>query len=124
MVEQSEITPYGGNSRENTYGMAQSSWKDSNNPDGHQFDEAFVIEKPAIKLRGLPFSVTEDDIVQFFHGYNLIESSIKIGRYANGKLTGDGSVLFDSSLDAKQAFTEKYKHNIGSRYIELFQITQ
>ena len=123
MVEQSEITPYGGNSHENTYGQAQSNWKAVNNTDGHQFDETFVIDKPAIKLRGLPFSVTEDEIIHFFHGYNSIESSIKIGRYANGKLTGDGSVLFDSSAGAKLAFSEKYKQNIGARYIELFQIT-
>ena len=68
--------------------------------------------------------MTEDDIIQFFHGYNLIEDSIKIGRYANGKLTGDGSVPFDNSSDAKIAFNEKYKKNIGPRYIELFQITQ
>jgi RNA recognition motif-containing protein len=67
--------------------------------------------------------VTEDEIIHFFHGYNLIESSIKIGRYANGKLTGDGSVLFENSSDAKLAFSEKYKQNIGARYIELFQIT-
>jgi heterogeneous nuclear ribonucleoprotein F/H len=74
-------------------------------------------------MRGLPYSVTEDEIVQFFHGLGLKEDSIKIGKYPNGKLTGDGSVLFDSKEDAKFAFTEKFKHNIGHRYIELFQIT-
>ena len=74
-------------------------------------------------MRGLPYSVTEDEIVQFFHGFGLKDDSIKIGKYSNGKLTGDAVVLFDSSEDSKMAFSERQKQSIGHRYIELFQIS-
>jgi RNA recognition motif-containing protein len=45
---------------------------------------------------GLPYSVTEGDIVEFFHGFGLIEESIKIGKYSNGKTTGEAFVLFEN----------------------------
>jgi hypothetical protein len=61
--------------------------------------------------------------VQFFHGFGLKDDSIKIGKYPNGKLTGDAVVLFESGDDAKLALNERQKQSIGHRYIELFQIT-
>lgn len=56
--------------------------------------------KPALRMIGLPYSVTHDDILQFFHGLGVIEDSIKIGRYADGKTTGEAAVIFDSADDA------------------------
>jgi RNA recognition motif-containing protein len=76
--------------------------------------------KPALKMRGLPYSVTEDDIIQFFHGFGLIEDSIRIGKMPTGKLTGEACVLFETTEDAKLAYQDRYKQYIGSRFIELF----
>lgn len=36
-------------------------------------------ESAAIKMKGLPYSVTKEDITKFFDGYGLVESSVKIG---------------------------------------------
>jgi RNA recognition motif-containing protein len=47
-----------------------------------------------LKLKGLPYSVTADDILQFFHGYNMIDESIKIAKYPDGKITGEAVVDF------------------------------
>jgi RNA recognition motif-containing protein len=33
----------------------------------------------ALKMRGLPFKVTVDEIKQFFSKYKFVEGSIKIG---------------------------------------------
>lgn len=76
-----------------------------------------------MRMIGLPYSVTHDDILQFFHGMGVIEDSIKIGRYADGKTTGEAAVVFDSADDAQLAYNEKYKQYIGSRFIELFLIS-
>ena len=72
---------------------------------------------------GLPFTVVNDDIEEFFNGYNLVEDSIKIGKYQNGKNTGEAVVSFATPEDAQSAFNDKYKKYIGSRFIELLAIT-
>ena len=82
--------------------------------------KASFIQKPALKLRGLPYLVTKDDIIQFFHGFGLIEDSVKIGKMANEKLTGKACVLFENTEDAKMAYNDRYKQYIGTRFIELF----
>lgn len=53
----------------------------------------------AMKMKGLPFSVTKQDILTFFEGYNLVESSVKIGKMSDGKLTGEAAVTFKASDD-------------------------
>jgi len=82
-----------------------------------------TYNKPALKMRGLPYSVTDDDIVQFFHGFGMLEDSIKIGKMNNGKLTGEACVLFETSDDARIAYNDRYKQYIGTRFIELFQVS-
>lgn len=73
---------------------------------------------------GLPYSVVNDDIDQFFFGYGMVEDSIKIGKYSNGKTTGEAVVMFQSSEDCALAYNEKYKKYIGNRFIELFTIPE
>ena len=63
---------------------------------GQKYTDSYSVEKPALRMAGLPYSVTEGDIVEFFHGFGLIEESIKIGKYSNGKTTGEAVVLFEN----------------------------
>ena len=70
-------------------------------------DPQSQVAHRAMKMKGLPFSVTKQDIVTFFDGYNLIESSVKIGKMADGKLTGEAAVLFDSSDDCGAAHSKR-----------------
>lgn len=79
-------------------------------------------DKTALKLRGLPYSVTDEDIVQFFHGVGMIEDSVKIGKMESGKLTGEACVLFETAEDCRIAYNEKNRQYIGSRFIELFRV--
>lgn len=53
----------------------------------------------SLKMKGLPFSVTRDEILSFFQGTNMIEDSVKIGVYPDGRLTGEACVLFHSDAD-------------------------
>lgn len=82
-----------------------------------------VSDKTALKMVGLPYSVTEEDIEVFFHGFGMVEDSIKIGKYSNGKTTGQAVVSFQNAEDATMALQEKYKQYIGNRFIELFPLT-
>jgi len=62
---------------------------------------AAVIAPPmtSLKMKGMPYSVTRDEIVNFYAGSNIIEDSIKIGVLPDGKLTGEACVQFNSDED-------------------------
>eukprot|EP01097_Dermamoeba_algensis_P002860 TRINITY_DN2133_c0_g5_i2.p1 TRINITY_DN2133_c0_g5~~TRINITY_DN2133_c0_g5_i2.p1 ORF type:complete len:203 (+),score=30.06 TRINITY_DN2133_c0_g5_i2:615-1223(+) len=77
------------------------------------------VQTEYLKMLGLPFSATIQDIINFFTGYGLIDNSIQIVKNAEGKPTGTAFVQFTSIEDARAAIC-KHRDNIGSRYIELF----
>lgn len=73
-----------------------------------------------MKLRGLPFSITADLVVDFFSDYGVSRSDVVIEEI-NGKKTGFGLVFFSDEMVARQAREEKHKKNIGSRYVEVLE---
>lgn len=72
-----------------------------------------------IRMRGLPFNVTVEDIMQFFRVYNVHKDAVKIAFRYDGRPTGEAFVTFDSADSAAKALTLD-RGEIGSRYIELF----
>ncbi|KAJ3708825.1 hypothetical protein LUZ61_012530 [Rhynchospora tenuis] len=76
-----------------------------------------------LKLRGLPYSVTRAEIVEFFgEEFHLKESDVHICCRFDGKATGEAFAEFPSADIAKQAMSRD-KMTIGSRYVELFPST-
>ncbi len=57
----------------------------------------------AMKMKGLPFSVTRQEILKFYEGHNMIEESLKIGAMPDGKLTGEATIQFQASEDCQGA---------------------
>ncbi len=49
-----------------------------------------------MRLRGLPFSAKQEDIITFFKDYDVYYDSIKIGRNQDNTKTGEGAILFKS----------------------------
>lgn len=74
-------------------------------------------------MRGLPFSATKEDIIEFFDGFVLSEDSIHITSMSDGRPTGEAFVEFASAEDSEAAM-EKDRKTLGSRYIELFASSQ
>ena len=74
-----------------------------------------------IRMRGLPFSSTKEDIVKFFtaEGLRVIPESIVFTFRGDGRATGEGYVAFESPDDSKAAMG-LHRNTMGSRYIELF----
>lgn len=72
-----------------------------------------------IRLRGLPFHATKQDILDFFKDYKPVESSVLLTYRVDGRATGEAYVAFNDAEDAKAAMS-KHRSTIGSRYIELF----
>lgn len=72
-------------------------------------------------MRGLPFTATTADILQFFQGFSeLSPECIQIHRNSDGRPSGEAVVNFQNHAEAERAIQVKNRHNIGTRYIELF----
>ena len=72
-----------------------------------------------LRMRGLPFSATKDDIAKFFEKYNPVIDSIVMTYRSDGRATGEAYVGFESPEASKEAM-ELHRKSMGNRYIELF----
>lgn len=72
-----------------------------------------------LRLRGLPFSASKDDIMDFFKDFVLSEDSVHIVMNSEGRPSGEAYVEFANAEDSKAAMA-KDRMTLGSRYIELF----
>mmetsp|Transcript_8323 Transcript_8323/g.20510 ORF Transcript_8323/g.20510 Transcript_8323/m.20510 type:complete len:299 (+) Transcript_8323:180-1076(+) len=72
-----------------------------------------------LRMRGLPFSATKDDIYIFFEEYNTVSDSIVLTYRSDGRATGEAYVQFETSEDSKRAM-DLHRNMMGNRYIELF----
>ncbi|XP_026229021.1 RNA binding motif protein 12Bb [Anabas testudineus] len=71
-------------------------------------------------LKGLPFSVTENEVHDFFSG--LLVDEIILLKNANGSNNGTGLVKFATREDAIEGLKRDRRY-IGSRYIEVSRAT-
>ncbi|CAO2581124.1 Epithelial splicing regulatory protein 1 [Lemmus lemmus] len=78
-----------------------------------------------IRMRGLPFTATAEEVVTFFGQHCPItggKEGILFVTYPDGRPTGDAFVLFACEEYAQNAL-RKHKDLLGKRYIELFRST-
>jgi len=73
-----------------------------------------------IRMRGLPWSTTEDDVKTFFAP--IIPSAVHIIFDHMERASGQGYVELSSAEDGRKAM-KKQKSDMGGRYIELFTST-
>ena len=71
-----------------------------------------------LKMRGLPFSVSEREIRDFFQDFRVAERDIKIDMN-NGRPTGYALVFFENEDEASRAKDQLNKKYLGSRYVDL-----
>jgi heterogeneous nuclear ribonucleoprotein F/H len=75
-----------------------------------------------VRLRGLPYGCTKEEIANFFSGLEIIPNGITILVDQFGRTTGDAFVQF-ASLELLTKALQKHKETIGHRYIEVFKST-
>ncbi len=111
--------PYGG--RGNFKRNYQRGGNAGSGPGGHHHGGG-LREGPHtgyLRLRGLPYQASKQDVLDFFKDYGPVQDSVLLTHRADGRSTGEGYVMFADADDASAAM-EKHRSTIGSRYIELF----
>lgn len=72
---------------------------------------------PVVRLRGLPFDCTETDIVEFFHGLDIVDV---LFLHKHGKFAGEGFCVLGYAFQVEYAL-QRNRQNIGKRYVEVFR---
>ncbi|XP_056378296.1 RNA-binding protein 12B [Hyla sarda] len=72
-----------------------------------------------IRMVNLPYTITVEEILDFFYGYNLIRNSIDIKFNRQGMATGQATVCFYNYDEAVAALNELNERPIGKRKIIL-----
>lgn len=78
-----------------------------------------------IRMRGLPFTATPQDVMSFLGPESPVTDGAEgllFVKYPDGRPTGDAFVLFSCEEYAQNAL-KKHKQILGKRYIELFRST-
>lgn len=77
-----------------------------------------------VRLRGLPFSSSPEDVAAFFAEYGVAPEHVIMGAEGQtGRPSGEAWVQFSSEAMAAQARMTKDRQKIGNRYIEIFPST-
>lgn len=90
-------------------------------PRARSSDETWDLSefKGVLRLRGLPFSATKEEIINFFNDFVLSEDKIHLIANSEGRPAGEAFVEFASPEDSRSAMS-KDRMTLGYRYIELF----
>lgn len=80
--------------------------------------------RPRLFMRGIPFTATANDVVSFFEGFGVHRDSVTLINRKNGNRSGTAYVEFVRQELAIKACTSLNGKNMGSRYIELFPVSQ
>uniref|UniRef100_A0A5S6QN67 RRM domain-containing protein n=1 Tax=Trichuris muris TaxID=70415 RepID=A0A5S6QN67_TRIMR len=73
-----------------------------------------------VRLRGLPYNCTKEDVMDFFKGLELTTDGIVFGTDKSGRASGEGFVRFKNKESTEKAL-DLHMEKIGHRYIEVFR---
>ncbi|CAG7723426.1 unnamed protein product [Allacma fusca] len=74
-----------------------------------------------IRMRGLPFECSKEDVLQFFGGLDVVSNGIQLMFDSMGRSSGEAYVHFKSKEIAEKALLRD-RQCIGHRYIEIFRV--
>jgi len=76
------------------------------------------VEHHIVRVRGLPWSCTENELIEFFEGVCI--QSVHFTRDRDGRPSGDAYMVLASLKDQKLAH-KFHKAHMGNRYLEVFE---
>eukprot|EP00929_Paragymnodinium_shiwhaense_P006915 TRINITY_DN11086_c0_g1_i1.p1 TRINITY_DN11086_c0_g1~~TRINITY_DN11086_c0_g1_i1.p1 ORF type:complete len:633 (-),score=132.01 TRINITY_DN11086_c0_g1_i1:423-2321(-) len=91
-----------------------------------EMSSTMVDFSSAVRLRGLPWSASEQDILAFFAQHDIVDrvadgpNAVHMFVRANGKASGQADVQLKDKADAEMAQSILHGQWMGTRYIEVF----
>ena len=76
-----------------------------------------------MQLRGLPYDLTKEGILQFFEGFKVVQESVVLGIDSRKHFTGTAVIGFENEVERRRAYETKRGKYIGTRYVELFLLS-
>lgn len=76
-----------------------------------------------VRMRGLPWSTTAQQVREFFGGLQITSDGVQITLTREGRPSGEAYVVFKSEDEMRRALT-KDKEKIGERWIDIFPATK
>ena len=71
-----------------------------------------------IRVRGLPFSATEEEVIKFFNNCNI--QQVHFCKNRDGRPSGGAFIEMETLRDVKEGLKFDRK-TMGSRYVEVFE---
>ena len=100
--------------------LPPTSNSNANNYHHHDIPSRFQDSK-VLKLRGLPFSATVEDVRIFFKDFSIDdEAATPIVVFPRGRYKGQGFVRLISYEECERARSLLHRENMGDRYVEVF----
>lgn len=87
----------------------------SSNPNGQRGAPGPTI----VKLQNMPFTVTVDEIMDFFYGYQVLQGSVCLQFSEKGLPTGEAMVAFQNHEEASAAVMDLNDRPIGARKVKI-----
>ncbi|CAH1992733.1 unnamed protein product [Acanthoscelides obtectus] len=106
---------------------------------GNRYIEVFKVNRPemewtikrsgpqstseddgCVRLRGLPFGCSKEEIANFFSGLEIVPNGITLLTFYSGRSSGEAYVQFKNREVAEKALL-KHREKIAHRYIEIFR---
>ncbi len=73
-----------------------------------------------VKLSGLPYGISPEEVLRFFEGFEVKEGSLRID--ASRANNGTGLIKFQNAREAARAVRELDRKYLGSRWISLVML--
>jgi RNA recognition motif-containing protein len=79
-------------------------------------------QEVGLKMRGLPWRVTDEEVHEFFKDFKIHQDSFLYGIGEDDRKNGFGAILFEDEDEAAKAMDALQRQYIGQRFIILYPL--
>ncbi|XP_065064441.1 epithelial splicing regulatory protein 1-like isoform X2 [Rhopilema esculentum] len=79
-----------------------------------------VLDETVVRVRGLPWQVSDHDVASFFKGLNITRGGVALCLNLKGRRNGEALVRFETA-EHRDLAMKRHKHHLSGRYIEVYK---